>query len=175
MIRYTLVAILSVFFISACTEKQEPKTDSLLNVPEIVSNIDSWHKKVPTLANAHDSASFIIGYLNGNSLSDAKKFSEDTSLKNLDNEQFLKGVAMALEADSTNTSMLLGIMAGMEMLGATKQYSQQLPIKWDSQYLLRGYYHGLNRDLRGPMPSAMIESELNNVLGRIYQQGQSNK
>lgn len=176
MIRNILTLIVAIFILSACTNNQQTNsTDFSPETPEIISEISSWQGKTPELANASDSASFIIGYLNGNSLSDAKKYSDNSDLKNLDNDQFFKGVAMALEADSANKSLMLGIMAGMELLGATQQYSLQLPVDWNNTAILRGYYHGLNGDLRGPMPSAMIEAELNRILGNIYKQNQDKK
>lgn len=175
MMRYILFSVLSVILISSCDTRQVSDGDMPFKEPEMLTKIDSWHKKAPELANAHDSASFIIGFLNGNSLSDAKKFSEDATLKTLNDDQFFKGVAMALEADTANVSLFLGIMAGMELMGATKQYSFQLPVNWDNTLILRGYYHGLKGDITLQMPSAMIEAELNKALNNIYQQNKSNQ
>lgn len=82
------------------------------------------NKAATKLENAADSASYALGVSNGARFGEALKSGMYEQLKNIDPNDFMKGLAAALKTDSTQRSYEMGLSQGLyikEMLNNIKQ------------------------------------------------------
>ncbi len=69
-----------------------------------------------------------------------------------------------MAADSTQKSLLYGIMLGLELRNNMNSVSRDIDLQWNSSLAYKGFYQGLNRSVPTAMPAPMAEEQLNRLL-----------
>lgn len=93
-------------------------------------------------------------------------------LKNINRTDFERGVAMVLQADSSQLDLLYGIMFAVSLRQNLNQISETHNIDWNSTLTYRGFYQGFNNTIPHDLPLPMAEMDLTSILYPDMENGQ---
>ncbi|MDE5969871.1 MAG: hypothetical protein K2K27_03475 [Muribaculaceae bacterium] len=169
MRKLIIFSALSLLLISILTGCGKSPVDKLYNEglnmatsPEAVENV------MPELANADDSISFLMGYIYGESFRQNLQREGVTGEDDLNEYEI--GVAMALQADSSELRLLQGVMTGLVLRKAFDRLGSDFRIDWNSSVVFKGLYHGLNDTPADKirLPEDGAEGALNRLLSNYF-------
>lgn len=158
--------------LTSCADKS-PAARFGRQVEEVRQQTASRETDVPALETVPDSASYLMGYIYGKGIDNMIARGRMPELDGMNREDFETGVAMALAADSTQMSLLYGIMTGLELRGNMHSVSRDIDLKWNRRLTFKGFYQGLGGDTPGTMSAAEAEESLNGLLRPFFLQGVS--
>lgn len=164
-----LFTVLSLVLTTAMTGCGKSRIERLYNDSRKVAadseRLDST--STPEMKNADDSISYLMGYVYGESFASSIE-KEEKHGKITDRDQFETGVAMVLQADSSDLSLLKGIMMGITLRRALERLEDDINVDWDSTLAFQGMYQGLNRTIADKLPTGVAEENLNRLLYRYF-------
>ncbi len=168
-VKIILISIISTVAVAAASCGSETPVEKLYNhSTEITSQPARWASSLPTLNSVPDSASYLMGYIYGTRLNMMLSSGRLAELDNIDREEFDKGIAMALDADSTQLGLLYGIMIGLELRGNMNAISSDIDLKWNTDLTYKGFYQGLNGTIPQALPVQLVEEQLNRLLRPFF-------
>ncbi|MDE6266629.1 MAG: hypothetical protein K2M07_04690 [Muribaculaceae bacterium] len=169
VILITLVAITSV--LTACEEKN-PLAKAYDDSASLTEKPASWSQENQVLDNRTDSASYLMGYIFGGNLNRMIQTNRMPELKNINRNDFERGVAIALQADSAQLDLLYGIMIALDLRHNLTKMTQSRDLDWNSRLTYRGFYQGFNNTIPSELPLVMAEDELTEILYPDIDKGQ---
>ena len=122
------------------------------------------NKAATKLENAADSASYALGVSNGASFGEALKSGMYEQLKNIDPNDFMKGLAAALKTDSTQRSYEMGLSQGLYIKEMLNNIKQGTGVEIDIPTFVQAYKQAMDGDTT-LLISAM---QSNSVLDAIF-------
>lgn len=164
-----LFTAMSIALTTALTGCGKSRIDRLYNESlKVVAESERGDStSTPELKNADDSISYLMGYVYGKSFASSIE-KEEKRGKFTDRDMFETGVAMVLQADSTDLSLLKGIMMGITLRRALERLEDDINADWDSTLAFRGMYQGLNGTIADKLPTGVAEENLNRLLYRYF-------
>lgn len=164
-----LFTAISIVLTTALTGCGKSRIDHLYNesMKAVVQNERVDSTSTPELKNADDSISYLMGYIYGESFASSID-KEEYRGKFTDRTQFETGVAMVLQADSSDLSLLKGIMMGITLRRALERLKDDINVDWDSTLAFQGMYQGLNGSIADKLPTGVAEEDLNRLLYRYF-------
>ncbi|MDE7153888.1 MAG: hypothetical protein K2O00_05535 [Muribaculaceae bacterium] len=157
------VAATVVLSLSSCKE-QNPVAKSYDDSAALTEKPGVWSGSTPQLPNQSDSTSYLMGYIFGGNINRMIENGRLPELKDIDRTDFERGVAMALQADSTQLDLLYGIMIGLDLRHNINNMTTGREFNWNSTLTYRGYYQGFNNTIPHELPLPMAELDLSNIL-----------
>ena len=122
------------------------------------------NKAATKLENAADSASYALGVSNGARFGEALKSGMYEQLKNIDPNDFMKGLAAALKTDSTQRSYEMGLSQGLYIKEMLNNIKQGTGVEIDIPTFVQAYKQAMDGDTT-LLISAM---QSNSVLDAIF-------
>ena len=116
------------------------------------------------MENAADSASYALGVSNGARFGEALKSGMYEQLKNIDPNDFMKGLAAALKTDSTQRSYEMGLSQGLYIKEMLNNIKQGTGVEIDIPTFVQAYKQAMDGDTT-LLISAM---QSNSVLDAIF-------
>ncbi len=160
---YVVTLAIMAALVWSCGQ-QTPVNKLYADASKLASQPATWASRQPQLDSSADSASYLMGYIYGCGLENVIAQGKLPELDNIDPNQFEKGFAMAMAADSTQKSLLYGIMLGLELRNNMNSVSRDIDLQWNSSLAYKGFYQGLHRSVTTAMPAPMAEEQLNRLL-----------
>ena len=159
------------FYASSCTE-QNPIAQTYTDSAKLTEKPATWSNSQPQLANVTDSASYLMGYIFGGNLNRMIEANRMPELKEINRTEFERGVAMALQADSSQLDMLYGMIFALDLRHNLTKMTQARNLKWNRTLTYRGFYQGFNNTIPNDMPLPVAEDDLNQLLYPTVTDGQ---
>lgn len=131
-----------------------------------------WSGSTPQLTNKSDSTSYLMGYIFGGNINRMIDNGRLPELEEINRTDFERGVAMALQADSTQLDLLYGIMIGLDLRHNINQMTVGRGFNWNSTLTYRGFYQGFNTTIPRELPLPMAEYDLSIMLNLNVDDGQ---
>lgn len=157
------IFVLCAVFITSCNNST-PLDRLYADGSSVAEQPAKWASTLPILNSSPDSASYLMGYIYGARLNIMMAKKRLPELENIDRQDFEKGIAMALAADSTQLGTLYGIMLGLELRGNMNSVSKDIDLKWNMPLTYKGFYQGMNGSIPGALPVPLVEEQLNRLL-----------
>ena len=104
------------------------------------------NKAATKLENAADSASYALGVSNGARFGEALKSGMYEQLKNIDPNDFMKGLAAALKTDSTQRSYEMGLSQGLYIKEMLNNIKQGTGVEIDIPTFVQAYKQAMDGD-----------------------------
>ena len=98
------------------------------------------------MENAADSASYALGVSNGARFGEALKSGMYEQLKNIDPNDFMKGLAAALKTDSTQRSYEMGLSQGLYIKEMLNNIKQGTGVEIDIPTFVQAYKQAMDGD-----------------------------
>lgn len=166
----TAVVISVTAMLTSCGEPS-PAARLYRQACEVAQQPARWASAAPRLETVPDSASYLMGYIYGAGVDNMVSRGRIPELEGIDHKEFEKGVAMALGADSTQLSLLYGIMIGLELRGNMQSVSRDIELEWNLPLTFRGFYQGVNGTVTDTLTASGAEAALNDLLRPFFLYG----
>lgn len=153
----------SIVLFNSCKE-QNPLGKSYEESAALTEKPATWSQSNPNLTNRTDSASYLMGYIFGGNLNRMIQNNRMPELKNINRTDFERGVAIALQADSSQLDLLYGIMLALDLRHNLTKMTQSRDLDWNSTLTYKGFYQGFNTTIPDELPLPMAEDELTDIL-----------
>lgn len=170
---FTAMSIILTAVLTGCGRS---KIDRLYNTSHktVTESRSNGAEAAVDFTNADDSIAYLMGYIYGESFGKTLEKEEKRGLTT-DRQQFETGVAMVLHADSSDISLLKGIMMGITLRQALERLDDDTSLDWDSTLAYKGMYDGLNRTVVNRLPIDAAEESLNRLLYRYFSPADTTK
>ena len=96
----------------------------------------------------------------------------DSLKKNFSKDDYIKGIATVLQADTANAQFMEGIQMGMNLYGLVSQAPDQLGMPIDAQRLIKAIQENMKADSVSDEQMAQLQSEFMLMNGRMQQLAQ---
>ena len=155
----------------ACSAPDNDMNRIYKNSATASGRLAACHGQKPQLSTAADTVAYYMGYINGSGLGELIMSGQaPLEIVEMDRKKFMQGLSMAFAADSMDISLLQGIATGIQLRQMRDALNQDVPMAWDNDLVMQGFYQGLMQDRTDHLPAQMAQEELMQSRYSIFMQ-----